>query len=336
MKNVCRTLGLSFGVLFVGLFVLGCGGDKQVTLLPVGEMQEYRDPIYGFHFQYPAGWVAGGDAGRPRIYNSLEAGQRFLDPLGQYPDGVMIAVDVFKTANALQQKASLASELTSSGRVVGQETPITIGGQQGTRVPYTANFSTKVKETGHHIYIPLDTVVYDFSFAGFGDLYASHEAIFDSVLRSFTFPKAVEPGRDATLPAEAYTDYDAKLFTFQYPENFNFVNVPKGNNELTLGLRGVRQDCSILFHVFGAKGLTLEKAFEQNRAKYAGASTGKATISGLPAMTLTYSPTREVERRFYFVVKDDRVYRVTLDWFKPQRAEYLAAYDKVISSIRLK
>jgi hypothetical protein len=236
----------------------------------------------------------------------------------------------------MQQKGSLLAELSNSGRVVGQETPITVDGKQASKVPYTANFSTKVKETGHHIYVPLDTVVYDLSFAGFGDLYASHAAIFDSVLKSFTFARAVEPGRDATLPSDVYTDYDARLFTFQYPENFNFVNVPKGNNELTLGLRGVRQDCSILFHVFGAKGLTLEKAFDQNKAKYAGAATGKATISGQPAMTLTYAPTRDVERRFYFLVKDDKVYRVTLDWFKPQRADYLAAYDKVISSIKLK
>jgi len=336
MINLSKTLGLSAAMFLFALLVVGCGGDKQTALLPVGEMQEYRDPLYGFHFQYPQGWAAGGDAGRPRIYNSLEAGQRFLDPLGQYPDGVVITVDVFKTPNPAEQKAALIAELTNSGRVVGQESAVTLGGKDATKVPYTANFSSKVKETGHHIYVMMDTVIYDMSFAGFGDLYASHQAIFDSVTRSFAFPRPIEPGRDATLPADALTPYDAKMFSFQYPENFNFVNVPKGNNDLALGLRGVRQDCSILFHVFGAKGLTLEKVFDQNKGKYAGASTGKATISGLPALTLTYAPTREVERRFYFTVKDDKVYRVTLDWYRPQRADYLAAYDKVISSIKLK
>jgi hypothetical protein len=30
------------------------------------------------------------------------------------------------------------------------------------------------------------------------------------------------------------------------------------------------------------------------------------------------------------------VYRITMDWYKPQRAEYLAAYDKVLSSIKFK
>ena len=65
-------------------------------------------------------------------------------------------------------------------------------------------------------------------------------------------------------------------------------------------------------------------------------TSGKATVGGLPAMTLTYSPTKDVERRFYFVVRNDKVYRITMDWFKPQRADYLAAYDRVIASFKFR
>jgi hypothetical protein len=88
--------------------------------------------------------------------------------------------------------------------------------------------------------------------------------------------------------------------------------------------------------VFGAKGLTLEKVLAQNKGKFAGALEGKATVGGQQAMTLTYQATRDVERRFYFVVKNDKVIRATFDWFKPQRAEYLAAYEKVLSSMKFK
>jgi hypothetical protein len=336
MNTPARLLGLSVCLTLVALFAPGCGGEKKITPLPIGEMKEFRDGMYGFRFTHPAQWVQGGESGRPRFLSSLEAGQRFLDPLGSYPDGVMIAVDVTRTPTPDQQKIALLAELKSSGRVLGQESAVTIGGKSGVKVAYTASFSTKVKETGQHIYVSLDTVLYDVSIAGFGDLFAAHEAIFDSVLKSFTFPRPVEKGRDETLPAEACSDNNAGLFAFQYPENFNFVSVPKGTNDLALALRGVRQDCSILFHVFGAKGLTLEKAFDQNKGKYAGAVPGKATIGGQPALSLTYAPTREVERRFYFLVKADKVYRITMDWYKPQRQEYLAAYDKVLSSIKFK
>ena len=336
MNTPARYLGQTVCLALVALFLLGCGGEKKVTPLPIGEMKEYRDGMYGFRFTYPAQWVQGGESGRPRIFNSMEAGQRFLDPLGTYPDGVMIAVDVSKAPTPDQKKDSLLADLKNSGRVLSPESAVTVGGKPGVKVTYTASFSSKVKESGQHFFVSLDTLLYDVSIAGFGDLFAAHQAIFDSVLKSFAFPRPVEKGRDETLPAEAYSGNDAGLFTFQYPENFNFISMPKGMNDLVLGLRGVRQDCSILFHVFGAKGLTLEKAFDQNKGKYAGAVTGKATIGGQPALSLTYAPTREVERRFYFMVKGDKVYRITMDWFKPQREQYLAAYEKVLSSIKFK
>ncbi len=336
MKSAARVLGVTAFAALLGLLIVGCGGQKTVTPIAVGEMQEYRDPLYGYRLQFPKGWKNQSDAGKTRIYSSEETVQRFVDPTGAYADGIMIAVDVTKTTSPGQQKDSLLAEMKNPGRTITPETPTTIGGKPGTMISYTANWSKKAKEEGMHIYVPLDTLLYDITFAGFGDQYAAHKLIFDALTKSFEFAKPVEKGRDQTLPSEAFTDYDAKLFSFQYPENFNFVAVAKGNNELALGLRGVRQDCSILFHVFAAKGLTVEKVVDQNKGKYAGATTGKATISGQPSLTLTYSPTKEVERRFYFLVKADKVYRVTMDWFKPQREQYLATYEKVIQSIKIK
>jgi hypothetical protein len=172
--------------------------------------------------------------------------------------------------------------------------------------------------------------------AGFGDLFAAHANVFDAIVKSFEFAKPVEKGRDQTLPSEATTDYSTPFFSFQYPDNFNFESVPKGSNDLAISLRGANQTCAIQFTVFGAKGLTLDKAFDQNKGKFAGGVQGQATVGGEPSKTITYMPAKDVERRFYFVVRNDKVIRITLDWVKPQRTEYLAAYDKVISSIKFK
>ncbi len=336
MKSAARILGMTACVALVGLLIAGCGGQKTVTPIAVGEMQEYRDPQYGFRLRFPLGWTNQSEAGKTRIYSSDETVQRFVDPTGAYADGVIIAVDVTKTPAPDQQKATLISEMKASGRVLAQEVASTMGGKPAATVGYTASWSKQVKEQGVHIYVPLDTLLFDITLAGFGDQYAAHSLIFDAITKSFEFAKPVEKGRDETLPSENFTNYDTKLFSFQYPENFNFVDVSKGTNDMALGLRGVRQDCSILFHVFGAKGLTVDKVVAQNKGKYPGAASGKATVGGLPAVTLTYAPTREVERRFYFAVKDDKVYRVTMDWYKPQRQQYLATYDKVIQSIKFK
>jgi len=173
-------------------------------------------------------------------------------------------------------------------------------------------------------------------FAGFGDLYSAYKSVFDAVLASFELPKPVEKGRDQTLPSDMLSDYSTQFFSLQYPDNYNFETIPKGNNDLAISLRGANRSCSIQFAVFGAKGLTLEKVLAQTKAKFAGAVEGKATVGGQPAMMLTYQATKDVERRFYFVVKNDKVIRITFDWFKPQRAEYLAAYDKVVNSVKFK
>ena len=336
MKSAARVLGVAAIAVVLGMLLFGCGGNKTVTPVPVGEMQEYRDPFYGFHLQFPKGWANSSEAGKTRIYNSLEGGQRFMDPTGNLPDGAMISVDVVKTPTPDRNRDSIIAELKNPGYTITQETATTVGGKPATTVGYTATYSKNSKVEGTHTFVLLDTLLIDIAYAGFGDQYTINKLIFEAVANSFQFPKPVEKGRDQTLPVEAFTDYDAKLLTLQYPENFNFVDVPKGNNELAMNLRGVRQDCSIQIIVFGAKGLTVEKVVEQNKAKYPGASQGKATISGQPAVTLTYAPTREVERRVYFVVKNDKVYRIIMDWFRPQREQYLAAYDKVIQSIRIK
>ena len=101
-------------------------------------------------------------------------------------------------------------------------------------------------------------------------------------------------------------------------------------------LQGVRLDCNIQFDVFGAQGLTVEKVFDQNKGRYKGAVEGKASVGGQPAITLTMSATKDVERRVFFTMRNDKVIRITMDWYKPQRTDYLAVYDKVISSIKFK
>jgi hypothetical protein len=336
MKSAARVFGMA-GIAVVSCVLLfGCGGKKTATPVAVGEMQEYRDPLYGYHLQFPKEWTNQSEAGKTRIYNSLDGGQRFLEPTGNLPDGAMISVDVIKTSTPDQSRDSLIAEMKSTGRIITQEATSTLGEKPSTVIGYTANWSKTSKEEGVRAFVSLDTVLFDVTCAGFGDQYAVNKLIFEAATKSFQFAKPVEKGRDQTLPSETFTDYDAKIISLQYPENYNFVDVPKGNNELAFGLRGVRQDCSIQVIVFGAKGLTVEKVVEQNKAKYPGAAAGKATVGGQPALTLTYAPARDVERRVYFAVKNDKVYRIIMDWFKPQRDQYLATYEKVLQSIKIK
>jgi hypothetical protein len=326
----------SFVIVLLALSLAGCGGQKKTEPVKVGEMDSYRDPGYGYSLQYPKGWVASTQVGRASFYNQQEVDKKFLDPTGQYPDGVVISVDLIRTTTPDQEKKRVIDEMTKNGFLLTPEQPVTLGGKPGTKFTYTGQWSKNVKESGEHIYVPVDTLLYDIRLGGFSGLFEAYRAVFDASLASFQFPKPVVPGRDATLPAETMSDFNGKMFSFGYPDNFNSTNAPKGDKDEVAEFRGVRQDCSIRMEVFGAKGLTVEKVFDQNKGKFKGATAGKATVGGLPALTLTYQVASNVERRFYFAVKNDKVYRITTDWFRPQREEYLAAYDRVIASVKIK
>jgi hypothetical protein len=322
--------------LFSVLSLIGCGGEKKMEPVPVGEMETYKDPAVGFQIQHPKGWVINAQVGRAAFYNAPDVDKKFLDPLGMGAIGVKIAINAEKNPEPEAAIKKWRDERIAENYQLQPNQAVTVAGKPATRMVYSAAHDKRTIINGHHVFIPVDSMLYDLSFEGFGNYYNTYNAVFEACLNSFQLPKPVEKGRDETLPSQTFTDYDAKMFTFQYPENFNFTNPPKGKNEIVVGLRGVRLDCNILFDVFGAQGLTLEKVVDQNKGRYKGATSGKATVGGEAAITLALSASKDVDRRVYFTVKNDKVVRITMDWYKPQRTDYLAAYDKVIGSIKFK
>jgi hypothetical protein len=273
--------------------------------------------------------------GRARFYNAADVDKKFLDPTGPDPFGVEVSVDAKKVTDIAGALKQIRDDLAQAG-TLGQEEPVTVGDIKATKISFKANYGGKNILTGHHVLFAADSTVYDLGFAGFGDYYNAYAAVFDAGLKSFQPAKAAVKGRDETLPSETYTSGDTKYFTYQYPENFNFSNPPKGTFEFSLELRGYRQDCSIRFDVFDAKKLTVEKVFDQNKGKYKARGTGKATIGGENALYLSYAAAPQVDSRAYFTVHNDKVYRVTTNWYKPQEKEYVAAFEKMIASIKFK
>ena len=321
------------GAILIGLLIIACGPEKKMEPVAVGEMEEYKDPGIGFRISHPNDWVVNAEVGRARFYNAPEVDTKFIDPTSVGALGVEISVDVTKTADPEGNIKKFKDDMVANGIVIKQEDTVTVAGVPGKKIVYAANYGGGNIIYGHHVLAAADSAVYDLGFAGFGDYYDAYAAVYDAALKSFKFPKPKVKGRDETLPSETFDEYDAKIFKFQYPDNFNFTNPPKGKNELVLELRGYRQDCTIRFDVFGAQGLTAEKVFDQNKARYRSKSTGKTNIGNLTAYFVSDAPTTQVERKTYFTVHNDKVIRITMNWYKPQRDDYLAAYDKMLNSI---
>jgi hypothetical protein len=339
MNASVKIYGLSgrvFAMLLLGLLLIGCGGEKKTAPVPVGQMEEYRDPGYGFHISYPQGWLSSAEVGHAQFFNQPDVDKKFLDPTGAYPNGAIIEVSVAKTQSAAQDRKAKVDEMGRNNFQIGKEENITVAGMPAIRNSYSANWGSGIKETGDHYYITTDTLLYDIRMAGFGDMYDTYKDVFAASLNSFQLPKPVVAGRDETLPADDISTGTNNYFNYSYPANFNVSRPAKGSYEFVEVLQGANRSTSIRFDIFDAKGLTLEKAFDQNKGKYKATSTGKATVSGEPAMWLQYSATKDVDRRFYFVVYKGKVLRITQDWVKAQKDDYMAAYEKVLGSIKFK
>jgi hypothetical protein len=323
-------------ILTAVLLLAGCGGGQKVEPVAVGEMEQYRDPGIGFSIDHPRGWISAAEVGRVRFYNAPDVDKKFLEPTGAYPIGVTITVDVTAASDPAAGVQGRRKDLEQGGRQLGQEEPVTVGGVKGIKVPYKENYGSGNLITGYHILLTTDSAWYDIGAAGFGPMFDAYAAVFQASLASFTFPKPKEKGADETLPSTTFSPFTAGTIALQYPDNFNPVTPPKGKFEQVIELRGVRLDCSIRLDVFGAKGLTVEKVFDQNKATYKGRTPQKATVGGESALMVNYPTRADVDSRVYFVVKNDKVLRITMNWYKPQSAQYLAAYDKVVGSITLK
>jgi len=341
-----RILFILAGILFV---LSGCG-KKPLEPVPVGEMNPYRDPVYGFQIQYPKDWKQLGTAGKAVFTRTQEVLDKFLDPrAGEEGAAVIVEVvryetkqngDSLHSQDVEKNVESTKDELKAMNADLSVESkglsPYT-GGKQSIVLPYRIQATTKTSIYGHYYFIAGDTALYRLNFEGYGDQYAAHIPVFEAMLKSFQLPVIVTKRPDVWQASPTMEALTSAYFSVQYPENMENVPVNKGSFDYSVEKRADRRDCSIHIDVFDAKKLTVEKVWEQNKSRYRGTkNSGPTTIDGEKAFFVDYTPIKDINSRAYFVVKNDKVIRTTLNWFAPQKDIYSPVLEGVVKSMKLK
>jgi len=325
-----------FFLVLISLVLSGCG-EKKVELVPVGEMNQYTDPGYGFKINYPKEWKNLGTTGKAVFAKSQEVVDKFLDPRAGI-EGEQVTVEVIpyagKTPDAVIQ--SLKDDLKQQNAEMQPDQMLTIGGKPSVMLQYRIQATTKTSIYGHQVFVQGDTAIYKLDFEGYGTQHGMHANVNDTMLKSFEPPVVVAKKPDVWNPASNLSVYDAKYFTMKYPDNMEFVDVKKGNNDFAMEMRADRRDCSIHIDVFGAKNLTVDKVWDQNKGRYHAKGTGTTTLDGNKTYWVDYSPMANINSRAYFVVKNDKVVRVTVNWFAPQKDIYFKVFEQSVNSLKLK
>jgi hypothetical protein len=213
----------------------------------------------------------------------------------------------------------------------------TIEGTPASRIIYSGSFDDRTGIQAARTLAIKDSVLYTVTFAGFNDYYEPYTAVLDTFLATAELPKPKAAQVDPSLPSPEFDSFSNDILSISYPNNFTTaVPESKGEVQFTLQVQGYRKDSNILVDVRPAKKLTVEKVFDQNAKFFKPTSKGETTIDGLKAPYINYSPTKGIESRVYFAVKNDKIYRVIFNYHQPLKKDFLPAFEESIASIRIK
>ncbi len=323
-------------LVLITLVLAGCG-EQKVEMIPVGEMNQYTDPGYGFKISYPKDWKNLGTTGKAVFAKSQEVLDKFLDPRTGI-EGEQVTVEVVPYAGkdpaAIIQ--SIKDDLKQQNADLQPDQQITVAGKPAVMLQYRIQATTKTSIFGSQVFVKGDTAIYQIEFEGYGAQFDAHANVNEAMLKSFEPPVVVAKKPDVWNPAQNLSVYNSNYFSFKYPDNMEFVDVKKGNNDFAMEIRADRRDCSIHIDVFGAKGLTVDKVWDQNKGRYRAKSTGTTTLDGSKSYWVDYTPMTNINSRAYFVVKNDKVIRVTVNWFEPQKDIYFKTFEQSVNSLKLK
>jgi hypothetical protein len=320
--------------------ILGC--SQKTGQSKIAAWEQYTNTDLRVGFRYPAGWVLDPQGNRFTAYSSNDVIERFLDPEMKGKDGsrLVIAFDKMDTLKTLDQAIEAArNTLTQSGFDISEVTPRQIQGKPGTQLHYSGFVDAKNKFEALQAIVIQDSFLCTIKFEAFNKFFQEGVQAFDTALVSVMLPeskKKLSP-EDEAKPSPDFMPYDGPQVKLSYPKNFNVETpAPKAPVLFSLDVKGLRQDCNIRLDVLPAQNLALDKVIEQNAKFYKETSRGETVIDGAKAVFLNYSQVKGIQSRVYFMVKNDKIYRILFNYFGAMKADFLPAFEKTVASIALK
>jgi len=327
-------------IFSVAVFLTGCGKKT----IQVSEWDQFQDQFFKVGFVYPKGWVVAREANRIVISSSQEVADKFFDHDARKPDGVQLIIASERSDSMQDYEKYIESykkDQQDAGFAVQPTEDTKIEGLPAKMFEYSGAFDEQTKIKAVRAATLKDSVIYFVQYAGFNGTYEPGKFVFDSVIATLTLPKPKVISKDPNaivLPSPETKIVKNAMLEVTVPDNMGETYpAVKGDVVFAMNLKIYREDCTMDIDVRPAKKLSLEKVIEQNSKKIANVSgKGSVTVGGEKAQYFNYTPTRGIKSRIYFVVKNDKIYRIIFNYYVPMESNFLPVYEKIIASIRLK
>jgi hypothetical protein len=322
------------------LLLLGC--SKEQAPPPITGWDRYQDPYYGISFKYPQGWPLVPEGGRFSVFSSQDVVERFYDFSLKGKDGVRLVVSTQKMEpmQALDQyEAQTRADLANAGFDIAAVGAADLAGLPGSQVHYRGAIDKDNVIEAIQVSAIRDSMLFTVKYEAFNKMFAPCKVALDTVLATLTLPKPKPTGSpdELSAPSEVFVKYENQRLSLSHPDNFETsFPTPKAPTEFSMDIKGYRQDSYVRIDIMPAEGLSAEKVVEQNAKFYKETSRGTATVDGVSTVYLSYSPMRDIQSRVYFLVKNDKVYRIILNYYAPMRSSFLPAFEKIVASLAVK
>jgi hypothetical protein len=336
-----RTIGSLLMALVTLAVITACSSGPQPV--EITQLATYTDDALKFEVQYPENWVTAKTLGqRFTVFSSNDAKPRFSDFATTGFPGAMI--DVF--ASTLDSTKTLDSVVSASKRFdasVYKQSNVTVDGVQGIRLDYSFPLEDGDFK-GVFIAATNDDVTYTtLKIEAFADAWTTYADNFDKIIASLKLAQTQNKTADTLnvveelpFPSDTLAPQKGNGFTIQVPKNFYLGKANAANTIASYNYIGDRRgDCNIQIDVLdGSKTKELSSAATELASKYPGSPKPSATkVAGTNGYQINYNATKDVKSRVYFAKHGDKIFRITMNWYVPEAANYLPIFEKSFNTL---
>jgi hypothetical protein len=319
--------------------MFSCGGKKK-NIPDIKVLKEYKDPILGFGFKYPDNWYTLKSEGvNFACISSQEAANRF-ETLDEGPTGVKVII------SAIQLKEGLTFDslvkMQKYQVPYSQPQTVKLDGVDCIKKSYSFDLSDG-KFEGEIIYGMKDPKVATIiTIESFGGIFKDYQKNFDEILSTVKLAQmqqmkvdTVKKIEEQPLPSQNLAEVKGEnLFSIKIPDNFDSKRIKVPNSLLAYLYSGTRRaDSDINIVIFDAsKQKNLDKIANDNKALMGNSNPTATSIAGQKAYVFEYSPRAKVRSRVWFVIKNDKLFRITMDWSTDEEQAYKPILEKSIGT----
>lgn len=338
---------LTFLLLLAGLtltIITSCG-KSEADPVKIESLDTYTDPITGFSVKYPKNWIKNSSDGVRFVVFSHELGRKRFNKYDT--EGFPVAkVDVIAAdMSGGMTIDSIISKSMIFDPNIYEIADVTIDGIPGKKLIYSFPLGGGMFNGMMYVAAKDTLKATVLTIESFDDSYETYKSSFDEIIASLKLAKAPEPKKvdtifqteEAPLPSTTLAQRGGDGFEIGIPDNFKSENIGKAATALRawsfLGDR--RGDSFIKIETFDAsKQKDLKKIVDENKSSFGNGTPRSTTLGGQNAYVIDYKPGSSVKGRVWFVLKNNKMYRITINWFTGEEKDFLPVFEKSVASIK--